>query len=143
MNTQQMDLIESSFNALSGQAHAIVARFYELLFSEHPELRSIFPADLTEQRKHLVGAIGLVVKNVRDLEKIEPGLEEMGARHVGYGAKPEHYGVVASTLIASLKEFAGDLWTPEIEHAWSQALNAVATVMLHGAERAGTSRKAA
>jgi hemoglobin-like flavoprotein len=67
-----------------------------------------------------------------------PKLRELGARHVAYGARPEHYPVVGSVLIASLAAVAGEAWTPEHEQAWAEAFDVVAGAMMAGAEEAGT-----
>jgi hypothetical protein len=42
----------------------------------------------------LLGALVLLRKSLRDLDAIAPKLRELGARHVAYGARPEHYPVV-------------------------------------------------
>jgi hemoglobin-like flavoprotein len=56
---------------------------------------------------------------------------------VAYGARPEHYPVVGSVLIASMAAIAGDEWKPEYESAWSAAFEIVAATMLEGAAEAG------
>ena len=58
------------------------------------------------------------------------------ARHVAYGAKPEHYPVVGGVLIASMEEIAGEAWRPEYGRAWCQAFAIVAGAMVEGAESA-------
>jgi nitric oxide dioxygenase len=58
----------------------------------------------------------------------------MGARHVRYGAQPEHYPVVGEVLIASMADIAGDAWTVEYELAWTKAFAVVAGAMLDGAD---------
>jgi hemoglobin-like flavoprotein len=63
-------------------------------------------------------------------------LRELGARHVGYGAKPEHHLVVGEVLIASLAEVAGEAWRPEHQLAWAAAFAVIADVMLSGAAEA-------
>ena len=60
----------------------------------------------------------------------------MGARHVNYGAKPEHYPVVRDEMLGAIKDVAGPVWTPAIHAVWTDALNAVAAVMIRGAEQA-------
>ena len=54
----------------------------------------------------------------------------MGERHQQYGVKTEHYPAVAMTLIAVMKEMAGDAWNFTIESAWSQALGVIAKIMI-------------
>ena len=39
----------------------------------------------------LLGALVLLRKSLRNLDPIVPKLRELGARHVAYGAVPEHY----------------------------------------------------
>ena len=62
-----------------------------------------------------------------------PKLRDLGARHVRYGALPEHYPVVGQVLIASMAEVAGDAWTLEYELAWTEAFAVVSGAMLDGA----------
>jgi hemoglobin-like flavoprotein len=52
------------------------------------------------------------------------------ARHVAYGARPEHYPVVGEVLIASMAEIAGPAWRPEYERGWNAAFRVVAGAML-------------
>jgi hemoglobin-like flavoprotein len=62
-----------------------------------------------------------------------PKLQELGAKHVAYGARPEHYPVVGSVLIAAMAEVAGERWRAEYAHAWFDAIDVVAGAMLTGA----------
>ena len=70
---------------------------------------------MQRQKTMLLGALVLLRKSLRDLDAIVPKLRELGARHVAYGARPEHYPVVGEVLIASMAAVAGDAWTPEYE----------------------------
>lgn len=145
MNTAQARRITDSFALVAPRAAAIVDRFYERLFAKAPGVRAMFPEDMTTQKQHLLAAVGLVVKNAPRLEALEKPLMAMGARHVGYGAKNEHYPVVRDTLLETLAEFAGGAWTPPVAEAWTTALNTVAGFMIRGAEEfvRGERRKAA
>lgn len=114
-------------------------RFYERLFQTAPGVRALFPKDMASQKRHLLAAVSLVVKDSHRLDVLAKPLQDMGKRHVGYGAKPEHYPVVRDTMLATLAEFAGPLWTPALAQAWTDALNRVAAIMLEGAGMAGKS----
>ena len=85
----------------------------------------------------LLGALVLLRKSLRDLDAIVPKLHELGARHVAYGARPEHYPVVGEVLIASMAEIAAEAWRPEYERAWVDAYAVVAGAMIEGAESVG------
>jgi hypothetical protein len=91
----------------------------------------------------LLATLVLLRKSLRDLDAIAPKLRQLGARHVGYGARPEHYPVVAEVLLASMAEIAGNAWTTELTAAWAGALGVVAAAMLEGAEEAEAARKPA
>ncbi|HEB59573.1 MAG TPA: PAS domain-containing protein [Gammaproteobacteria bacterium] len=128
-----VELLESSFNALAPQAEALVSRFYEELFSRYPQVKPLFRNTTPEsQKKKLIAALVLVVENLRKPDVLAKALTEMGARHQGYGAVAEHYAAVRDTLLDVMKELAGDLWTREVEIAWTDALNVIAEAMLGG-----------
>jgi hemoglobin-like flavoprotein len=91
---------------------------------------------MRRQKTMLLGVLVLLRKSLRDLGPLVPKLRELGARHVAYGARPEHYPVVGTTLIASMKAIAGDQWRPEFGRAWAAAFDVVAGVMLEGAAEA-------
>jgi hemoglobin-like flavoprotein len=107
--------------------------FYGRLFAAAPAVRPLFPTDMRTQKTMLLGALVLLRKSLRNLDAIVPKLHQLGARHVGYGARPEHYPVVGETLIASMAAVAGEAWEPRFEHAWSTAFDVVAGAMLAGA----------
>lgn len=126
-------LLESSFAAVAPLGTRVTARFYERLFAAHPEARPMFPADLSEQQKKLLGALGLVVSTARDPNRLEKAVTALGTSHVRYGAKPEHYDWVAEALLATLAEFAGPAWTPGIAAAWTRAYGWISERMIRAA----------
>jgi methyl-accepting chemotaxis protein len=140
MNEQTIQQIESSFQLLAPRGEELVQRFYGLLFARNPQLRGMFPADLTQQKQKLLASIVLVVRNIRTPENLMQPLREMGARHSGYGVRPEHYGIVRDTLLEVMRDMAGPAWNDNIAQAWTEALNTIATVMQEGAAAKGVAR---
>src|SRR5262245_38819472 len=128
-------IIHDSFSLLAPRTGELMDRFYDRLFAVAPGVRPLFPRDMRQQKQHLAVAVGLVAKNADRLESLTPALMDMGARHVKYGARPEHYPVVRDVLLDVLREMAGDAWTAEMNSAWTAALNAVAQAMLRGAQQ--------
>ena len=129
----EADVLRKSFELIAPQANEVVSRFYDELFSRFPAVKPMF-ANTTKakQMKMLLASLKLVIANLDNPDKLVPALKEMGKRHKGYGAKPEHYGAVAETLMDVMKEFAGKAWTKQVNQAWSDALNLVAETMLGG-----------
>lgn len=131
-----VELLESSFKLVAPQGDALVTRFYERLFEKYPAVKPLFKnASISEQKKKLLASLVLVIQNLRHPEKLTPVLQDMGARHVGYGAKPAYYDAVGENLLAVLGEFAGEAWTSEVRQAWTDAYAAIKTIMLAGAKR--------
>ena len=131
-----LEALETSFDLVAPRGEELMNEFYARLFAAAPSVRVLFPRDMTTQKTMLLSALVLLRKSLRDLEAIVPTLRQLGARHVAYGARPEHYPVVGSTLIASMAAIAGPAWTPEYDAAWNAAFEVVAGTMLEGAAEA-------
>ena len=124
-------IIEDTFSALAPRGAEITRRFYALLFERYPAVRPLFDnISIREQEKKLLAGLALVVNNLRKPEKLQATLTELGQRHQDYGAEAEHYDAVASVMLDVLSEVAGPAWTPQVEDAWSAALQLVADAML-------------
>jgi hemoglobin-like flavoprotein len=131
-----LEALETSFDLVAPRGDELMDEFYSRLFTAAPAVRPLFPTNMTRQKTMLLGALVLLRKSLRNLDPIVPKLRDLGARHVAYGAEPEHYPVVGATLIASMAAIAGTQWKPEYERAWSAAFEVVAAVMLEGAAAA-------
>jgi hemoglobin-like flavoprotein len=129
--------LETSFDLVAPRGDELMDVFYARLFAAAPAVKPLFAnTDLKGQKTMLLGTLVLLRKSLRDLDAIVPKLRELGARHVAYGAQPEHYPVVGAVLIASMAEIAGEAWRPEYERAWGAAFEVVARAMIEGAEAA-------
>jgi methyl-accepting chemotaxis protein len=129
-----LEALETSFDLVAPRGDELVDVFYVRLFEAAPAVRPLFAGtDLRRQKAMLLATLVLLRRSLRDLGAIVPKLRELGARHVRYGARPEHYPVVGAVLIASMAEIAGDAWRPEHERAWSAAFDVVAAAMIDGA----------
>ena len=131
-----LQALETSFDLIAPRGDELMDEFYSRLFATAPSVRPLFPDDMRRQKTMLLGALVLLRKSLRDLDAIVPTLRELGARHVAYGAVPEHYPVVGAVLLESMAAVAGDAWTPEFESAWASAYGIVADTMMAGAEEA-------
>ena len=132
--TLELEALETSFDLVAPRGDELMDVFYARLFAAAPSVKPLFAGtDLKKQKTMLLGTLILLRKSLRDLDAIVPKLRELGARHVAYGAAPEHYPVVGEVLIASMAELAADAWRPEFERAWAAAFGVVAGVMIEGA----------
>ena len=130
-----VDLLTESFGLLAPKGERLVSRFYEELFDRYPEVEPLFDGvDPKQQQKKLLSALQLVVNNLNKPAVLTKALTTLGQKHKIYGAEPGHYQAVASTLLDVMEELAGNHWTDEIHEAWTEALNAVAGIMLNAYE---------
>jgi len=128
-----IDLLEQSFEEIAPKGETLVMRFYEELFKRFPAVKELFKnTSIEDQRKKLLSAIKLVVSNIRNPQVLKESLVNLGNRHKDYGAKPEHYQAVKSTLLDVMQEVAGTSWNTAKKQTWDNALQYVASTMLSG-----------
>jgi hemoglobin-like flavoprotein len=129
-----VEMLEQSFDLVAPQGDELMQTFYDKLFEAAPSVRPLFAdVDMERQRQALLNMLLVLRESLRDLEDIVPDLEDLGARHIEYGAQPEHYPVVGEVLIGAMAQVAGDAWKPEYTSAWQEAYQVVQDVMLSGA----------
>jgi methyl-accepting chemotaxis protein len=133
----EVETLEESFDLVAPQGDELVRRFYERLFETAPAVKPLFErVDMEGQRQALLNMLVVLRESLRDLDDIVPDLEDLGERHVDYGAQAAHYPVVGEVLIGTMAEMAGDSWKPEYTTAWQEAYGVVQGVMLAGADKA-------
>jgi len=129
----QIELLETSFQAIAPRGEAFVTAFYERLFTRFPQTRAFFAStDMKEQRKKLLGALALVIQNLRKPDVLTGALKGLGQRHTTYGVLPEHYPIVGAILLETFADLLGESWTPAYHDAWAQAYEAISAIMLDG-----------
>ncbi|NER49452.1 MAG: globin [Symploca sp. SIO1A3] len=130
-------LLEESFEQVKPQADAFINSFYDNLFTDYPAAKPLFEhTNMAKQKQMLLGALVMVVENLRKPEVLSESLKGLGARHVKYGALPEHYPLVGNSLLKTFEQYLDSNWTGEIKQAWVDAYGAITTLMLEGAEYA-------
>lgn len=129
MQPEKIVLIQNSFEQVIPIADTAASIFYDRLFALDPSLRRLFPEDMTEQRKKLMMMLNTAVHGLWRPEKLIPVLQQLGARHAGYGVRREHFDTVGQALLGTLAQGLGNEFTPEVEAAWREAYTLIATTM--------------
>lgn len=127
--------LKASWADVSAVGDDVPLYFYSYLFLTHPELRSMFPIQMTGQRDKLVAALGAVVAGVDELDNVVPLLEQLGRDHRRFSVVTDHYDAVGASLLATLRRYLGASWTPDLADTWAQAYGLVAKVMVAAAEQ--------
>lgn len=138
LTENQIVLIRECAERMAETNVAATNAFYANLFSVAPGIRNLFPDDMFNQSEKLWNSIVMVVEGADDMGEIRDALEHLGARHVHYGAEPEHYEVVTQVLIKTIAALMDNQWTLAHQDAWQAALDAVCDIMLKGAARRET-----
>jgi diguanylate cyclase (GGDEF)-like protein len=122
-------LVRSSFAELLPLQHVVAEAFFGRLFEIAPQLRPMFPADLTVQKEKLMDMLATGIGRLHDLQSLTPVLRALGSRHVGYGVTGEHYGLVAEALLWTLEKGLDSAFTPEVRTAWIKVYGLLASIM--------------
>ncbi|MGD9785625.1 MAG: globin family protein [Hyphomicrobiaceae bacterium] len=133
MTPEQVKLVQESFKKVEPIADKAADLFYGRLFEIAPQVRPLFPNDLSEQKTKLMSMIGTAVNNLHQVEKIIPAVQELGRKHVGYGVTAEQYKPVGEALIWTLDKGLGDAFTPEVKTAWVTTYQTLEKVMTDAA----------
>ena len=139
MTPDQVTLVQQSFAKVAPISEQAAVIFYDRLFEVAPSVKPLFPTDMKEQRKKLMATLAVVVGGLSNLPSVLPAASALAKRHVGYGAKPEHYPVVGGALLWTLEKGLGDGWTPEVAEAWTAAYGTLSGYMIseaYGAQAA-------
>lgn len=133
MTSDQINLVQASFRQVMPLAETAAKVFYQRLFELDESLQALFPNDMLTQGNKLMQFLGLAVVSLNKLEQLRPALRTLGARHVAYGVREEHYDTVGSALLWTLEQTLGAAFTPELEKAWIEAYAMISTEMKAGA----------
>jgi pimeloyl-ACP methyl ester carboxylesterase/hemoglobin-like flavoprotein len=125
--------VVASFARVAPRAEDLAAGMYRRLFAAHPRLRALFPEEMTAQRRKLVGALVVIVDNLRRPDRLLPLLVDLGQRHAAYGVKAADFDAVGEALLGAIDEF-----DPELDDAgraaWARAYHQIASAMRRGLE---------
>jgi hemoglobin-like flavoprotein len=138
LTANDVALVRASFAMVAPIQGTAADLFYDRLFAIAPQLRPLFPADLTEQKRKLMVMISAAVGGLGDLATLVPAVKALGARHAGYGVTTAHYAIVGEALLWTLERGLGDKFTPDVKSAWTKVYGVLAATMQSGAPGAAT-----
>lgn len=133
LTPQQIDLVETTFEAVAKIKEQAADLFYNRLFELDPALRPLFRGDMKDQGRKLMATLGVAVSSLRNLEKIIPTVQALGANHATYGVKESDYQTVAAALLWTLEQGLGAAFTPAVKEAWTATYTILAGVMIEAA----------
>ena len=129
MSPDVIQQIQESFAKVAPIAETAAELFYNKLFELDPELPTLFTGDMKAQGAKLMETLSFAVHSLSNLDALIPALEALGARHVAYGVKDEHYDTVGDALLWTLEQGLGNDFTPACRAAWTEVYGVISAVM--------------
>lgn len=133
LSEQTIQIIKSTVPVLEVHGTAITKRFYQMLFSNHPELLNVFNHINQKQGRQpaaLANAVYAAAANIDNLGQILPVVKQIAHKHRSLGITAEQYPIVGENLLAAIKDVLGDAATDEIIQAWAEAYGVIAQVFI-------------
>lgn len=136
LSEEQINNLKKSLKLMDTDRLAM--RFYTSLFVKHPDVKSLFPDDLTDLSTKIVSVFQLVVHSFEQhtdgnyyLQKqvLRP-LRALGELHEKKGVENRYYTWVNEILIESIKAELPPASAKDSEIAWKLALNHLTFAML-------------
>lgn len=128
MDEAVIERLEKSFALLAPRGEEVVARFYAHLFATQPRLRHRFPIELADEKRRLLEALVLVVKNLRCSDGLRGALADLGRCHTRCGAAAEDFPVFGDALVGVMADVAGDRWNDQFTRDWTALLESACAV---------------
>ena len=133
LSEKTIEIVKSTVPVLETYGKAITTRFYELMFSKHPELLNVFNHANQKQGRQqaaLANTVYAAAANIDNLGAIIPVVKQIATKHRALGILPEHYPIVGENLLAAIKDVLGDAATDEIIGAWAEAYGVIADAFI-------------
>lgn len=137
LTASQVQLLKKSFRQLDAQAYSDY--FYDTLFARHPEVRALFPADISELKTKLMSVFELVIFSFEEKQNGQYALQDalivplrhLGKTHEEKGVLPAHYSIANGLILETLAHIVGTRHTDEVKQAWQLALAHLTSAMLN------------
>ena len=133
MTPEQVKLVQETFKKVEPIAPQAADIFYGRLFEIAPEVRPMFPEDMSGQKDKLMSMLATAVNNLHQVDVIIPAVQDLGRKHVDYGVVDDHYQPVGEALIYTLEKGLGDDFTPPVKEAWLATYTTLQNVMTEAA----------
>lgn len=131
----QIEQLEKSFEDITPFIDEFIASVYENLFNDYPSMKPIFEhTDMHKPIGMLKLGLAMIIENLRNPGALREALAGLGARHIQYGARPEDYPLLGSSLLKTFEQYLQEDWSPELKTAWMEAYDAITALMLEGAD---------
>jgi hemoglobin-like flavoprotein len=133
---EQIALVQASAGRLAPDLGAVSHDFYGRLFAAYPEVRDMFPSDVSGQEKKFGDSVAAIVEAIPDFPAFSEKAAALGRVHARHHVSADLYPEVAGVLLEAL-EAADPEWDEPTRQAWATAYDLLAESMLMGGRARG------
>ncbi|NML35025.1 NO-inducible flavohemoprotein [Paraburkholderia antibiotica] len=134
LSAEHRAIIKATVPLLESGGEALTTHFYNLMLSEHPEVRPMFnQANQASgaQPRALANGVLMYARHIDQLEQLGDLVAQIIHKHVSLNVQPEHYPIVGSCLLRSIREVLGaDVATDAVIEAWAAAYQQLADLLI-------------
>ncbi|GAA4516568.1 FAD-binding oxidoreductase [Actinoallomurus oryzae] len=137
LSEKSRQVIAATLPVVAERIGEIAKRFYEHMFSAHPEL-----LDGTfnrgnqasgEQQRALAGSVAAFATKLLEVPEETPEhlLSRIAHKHASLGIRPDQYQIVNHHLMWAIADTLGQAVTPEVAMAWNEVYWLMAHSLIH------------
>ena len=130
-------IVRASCAAVADRPVALAEAFYAHLFEMAPQVRAMFPADMTGQMQKMSDTLFAAIAHLdaADTTALEATLQRLGRTHsTHYHVEREHYHYIGHALTRAVRDVAGGAYSGYMSSAWIAVYQWVAAHMTAGAD---------
>jgi nitric oxide dioxygenase len=137
LSEKSRPVIEATLPVVGENIGKIAERFYQHMFSEHPELMDgVFNRGNQaegSQQQALAGSVAMFASALVNHPDQLPEhlLNRVAHKHASLGIRPDQYQVVHDNLFWAIADVLGDAVTPEVAAAWDEVYWLMARALIN------------
>lgn len=135
LTEKQKDMITASVPVLEQLGQVLTQKFYQKMLSEYDDVKPFFNdtnQKSLRQPKVLAFALLNYARNINDITPLTAFVKQIVVKHCGLQVRAEHYPIVGTCLLTTLKELLGEeTATPEFLKAWETAYGNLAQILIN------------
>ncbi|NTH48931.1 NO-inducible flavohemoprotein [Agrobacterium rhizogenes] len=131
LSPKTIAIVKATIPTLDKHGAVITAAMYRRLFDD-ADIAALFNQSNQKsgtQIRALAAAILAYASNIESLAALEPAVERIAQKHIGYAILPEHYPHVATALLGAIEEVLGGAATPDVLTVWDEAYSYLANIL--------------
>lgn len=121
MTPAQIEIVQTSFEAVFLRKAEIADTFYTHLFHVMPEARDLFGAEMHHQKEMFASMLAITVRLLNRPEELTQIVARLAQVHGRFTIAPDQFTLAGTAIVAAFRDVLQDQFTPNVEQAWKQA----------------------